>query len=507
MAETASAGVLRSFALVPLDDVVIIRRSWASRDASWGNVVSHALLLVSALLLGQAADRPEWLLVPQYSQGQELIYKGSCTEESLVPGVQHQRQYALEVMLFLYDTAPKHWDAALVTSLSLANPKFAPTSKAPPGSVRLELVKLDQRGRLIGKNDLSIPLTGLPFVESGAFFELPAVRVNAQSYWEESQEGRPLRSWQVLGPDVRSGIPCLKLLATQQSRDWNEPRADSTAWRRKDLIWFAPQLGLVYRVERIIERREPARQDPTQRTTVAYEVDSKLKFPGKLFEDRKEELLKAGKFLEEAAPLLSNPVQYRGQIDALARRIAFFLDNHAPTPYRKALAHLKTRLEQARNGELPAEQTVEERTPPTPAKIGHKVADFVITDLTSQRSRHFYQFLGQPILLIYYNPASDTGRQVLRFGQTMFDRYGADVTVLGMAVSDDIDQVRKQHEDMGLSFPVLDGRAMHRTFGVDGTPRVVLLDAEAVVRCATTGWGYHIPDEITEEVKKALNPR
>lgn len=466
-------------------------------------------LLACALSLGQSADRAEWLLTPQYVQGMELVYKGTCTEESLVPGVQHNRQYTLETMLLVQEAKPRHWEAVLQTSLSVRHPQKAgdPKESLPPGSVRLEMVQIDIRGRLRAVQDVSlaIPLGGPPLLETGAFCELPTVRVNPQSYWEATEEGRPLRSWQIAGVEQRGGTACVKLLGSQQSSDWLEPRADSTAWQRKDLLWFAPQMGLVYRVERTIDRREPARQDPTHRTTVAYELDSPLKYRGKMLEDRLEEIAKARKFLDEAAPLLRQPAQHRGQIDALGRRVKFYLDNHSPTPYRKAIVHLQTRLENARQGELPPEPGAEERAAfKGPAKIGQKVPDFIITDVISQKTRRFYQFLGQPILVVYYNPASATGKQALLFAQSLYDRYSTEILILAMAVSDDADMIRKQHEDMGLSFPILDGRAMHQTFGVDGTPRVILLDGDGLVRCSVTGWGLHTPAEITEEVKNCL---
>ena len=136
--------------------------------------------------------------------------------------------------------------------------------------------------------------------------------------------------------------------------------------------------------------------------------------------------------------------------------------------------------------------------------IGQKIPDFVVTDLISEKSRRFTDLLGQPTLVIYYNPLTATGKEALRFAQKLSDEHGDDLLVLGMAVSNDVPLVRRQHEDMGLTFPVLDGNGMHRTFGVDGTPRVVLLDREGVVRFAFTGWGYHSPKELSAEIQKCL---
>lgn len=481
--------------------------------------MSAICLLSFALALGQSFDRVEWSLVPQFDVGLELVYRGTCTEESLVPGVRHQRRYSLETIFLVQTTNGNRSEAVLQTTLSVQQPNDNATR--PPGSVRLVAVQVDQRGRLYGKGDrqteamLSIPLTEPALLESGAFFEMPMVPVNMGSYWEDFEEGRPIRGWRLWrdakgrGSAVEqlNGTRCVKLQASQQSADWDEPRADSTAWRRLDVIWFAPQVGLVYQVERTIERREPARNEPTQRIVTRYELESRLRYSGKMFEDRKLEIDLARKFHEDAQPLLKQPANSRNQIEALSRRIAKHLEDNPPTPYRKNITHLKSLLEKASRGETPAgPATVEQPFEGGAVGISHKVPDFVVADLLNRKSYRFYNdlLLGQPVLFLYYNPTTATGKEVLRFAQKLHEEFNSDLLILGMAVSDNVDRIAKQVEEMGVEFPILDGKAMHRTLGVDGTPRVVLVDSEAVVRFCFTGWGVHSPGEVRGEVEKCL---
>src|SRR5207244_11330697 len=68
-------------------------------------------------------------------------------------------------------------------------------------------------------------------------------------------------------------------------------RADHTAGRRRDTVWVPPQLGVPTRVERVLERREPARRDPTFVAEAAYDLSSQLRYPGRLFEERQEEIV------------------------------------------------------------------------------------------------------------------------------------------------------------------------------------------------------------------------
>jgi peroxiredoxin len=293
------------------------------------------------------------------------------------------------------------------------------------------------------------------------------------------------------------------LLGQQQSDDWDRPRADRTAWRRHDTVWLAPQLGIAFKVERVLERRDPARTEPTYRSVLRYELDSRLSYPGKLFEDCLFEVERARKFQEEAEPLLRQPNLYRAQLDALLKRIALHLQQPPPAGhYRKAVVQLQRRLEAARRGEVIPEPGAAE--PAATAGAGQRVPDFVVTELVNRQSVRLYRLLGRPVVLLFYNPATETGKQALRAGQALSDRHRAGLTVLALAVTHDEDLVRRQHKEMKLTLPVLDGNGLHQTFGVDATPRVVVIDGDGVLRAGFTGWGAHTGREVQDEVQRWL---
>src|SRR5207237_154976 len=112
--------------------------------------------------------------------------------------------------------------------------------------------------------------------------------------------------------------------------------------------------------------------------------------------------------------------------------------------------------------------------------------------------------LGRPIFVFFYNPATDTGKEVLRFAQALHQKHSAQLAIMAMAVTQDPEVARKQHADLRLPFGVLDGQGLHQTFGVDATPRLIVLDGEGVVRGATTGWGIQTPREITDELLRCM---
>jgi hypothetical protein len=457
--------------------------------------------LTCGFALGQPLDRSEFQLAPHLFPGLELVYSGTFSEEALIPGVKFERTYRLDATLFVLEGKPDQWQTAFLTALSLRGPK---NSANQPTSVRLEVGNVDKKGRIKGKVNLAIPLSGPPTVESGAIVEVPAIPVRANNPWFVTEEGRPPWRWEILGTAMCSGISCVKLFGEQLSEDWDRPRADQTAWRRRDTIWLAPQLGVAYRVERVIERRDPARRDPTHRLTVRYELESRIKYPGKFFEDRQNEIEKALKFREEAESLLNQPGPNPLLIESLQNRISRHLES-GPTPYRLAITYLQARLESARRGELNPAQFSEETPLTMPvAKVGERVPDFLCTDLTTKESVRLYRKLGRPLLIVFYNPATETGRQVLDFCQGMSDRYKTHLSILPMAVTDDTALACRQHAERNLPFPILDGRGLHRAFGVDATPRFVVLDKEGILRAACTGWSLENIRDMESEVRRCL---
>ena len=465
-------------------------------------MVTSICLLTCALTLGQLPDRGEWQLSPQLVPGTELVYAGTYLDEDLGPNVNYQRRYHLDTILFVLEGGRGRWDVAFMTSLSLhdQNRDSKASPKGQPASVRLELATLDEQGHLSGTVPLAIPLSGPPTLECGVVVEARITKVRRDQFWEINEEGRPPRTWQVAGPESCNGITCIKLIGNQQSDDWDRPRGDHSAWRRRDTLWLLPRLGVAQKVERVIERREPARRDPTHRTTVRYELESRLPYPGRMLEDRRQEILKAKKFQDDARPLLAQPGKYRPQIETLLSKIAHYLESQPPTPYRKAVVALQSHLEKARRGETPPESIQGEETTKIALGVGQRVPDFIVTNLTGKESARLARLLGRPVLVLFYDPLQNPSEAALRFAMDIHQKYGDHVGIMAMAVTDDPNVARKQHADLRLPFPVLDGKGLHLTFGVDDTPRLIVLDGEGILRFAATGWGIQTPEEITEEL-------
>jgi len=462
------------------------------------------------LTLGQSAGRAEYQLTPQLTQGLELVYSGVYLDETLIPNAQHQRQYRLDTRLLVLDASVKDWHVAYMTSLSLQDAR-QPLDKKPAGptSMRLEQARVDWQGRsrTLDKKMLEIPIHGPATLESGFFVPAPTGKVGRNFSWDIAEPDKPTQRWQIVGTEPNGGVTCIKITGVQQSDDWEKGRADKAAWRRRDTIWVHPQLMVAQKVERIIEQRDAARETPTHRRVVRYELDSHLRYPGRFFEDCREEILKACKLHDDAQALLRQPVLNRTQADALIQRVSFHLDHphtQHTTPYRKAVQYVKTTMEKAKQGDVPAPHVNEEPMVKSvkTLEVGQRVPDFAVSNLTDDKATQLKHLAGRPILVFFYNPSTQIGRDVLGFAKSLSEKHPAKLAILAMAVTSDADVARKQHQDMRLAFPIADGNGLRFTFGAMDTPRFVLVDDAGVVRLTQTGWGPHTPYEIVDTLQR-----
>jgi peroxiredoxin len=479
------------------------------------------LLLGCVLAPGQSPDRAPpsptpaargaWTLAPTFTRSQELVYRGFFTEECRGGRVQFDRSYRVEVRAFALDVGSRGAEVAFLTVLrpndrdARTGPPPGVSGETPANSVRLEVVPVSPQGRLLPPQGVKLqpPLEGVPTIECDVCVEAPEKRVGVEGSWDVADEGRPPLVWRVAGAETMAGVACVKVVGVQQSDDWEHPRADRTAWRRQETLWLAARTGLAQRVERVIERRAPAHNDVTYVSKMRYDLDTGAQYPGELSDDRRLDIREAQEFAAAAAPLLPQPARYNARLGALANKINAYLERYpARTPYREAVLLVKRRVEAGLRGETPpaAPQDPAARTPV--AGVGQTAPDFVATDFTSPTPARLQRWRGHPVLLVFYKPNAETAGEVLTWAQRLAGAHPGAVTVVGMAVCDDAEKVLKQRAELKLTFPVVDGSALYGTYGIEATPKCVLIDADGVVRGSWLGWGEETPAEILAELKR-----
>src|SRR5207244_12369794 len=145
--------------------------------------------------------------------------------------------------------------------------------------------------------------------------------------------------------------------------------------------WLALHTGFAFKAPRVLQRRDPAHLDPTQRSITEYELQSNIQYPGHLFEDRKREIMQALSFKDIVAPYLPQPTRFPQQtFDALIARIDHHLNNQPRTPYREAVLQVRRSLEAAKRGEIqPAAPAEDKRL--VAVAIGQRARYFLATNL------------------------------------------------------------------------------------------------------------------------------
>ena len=464
------------------------------------------LLLVGCLLgPSQGEERAEWQLAPRLPRGQELVYRGTLREHSSGRGVQFFKTWKIELRAFVMDTKPNGAaDVVFLTKLTPQGPAGDRSPNAETAFVRLDFAEVDSQGRLsvAAGASSSISLDGPSTWEHGFLLEFPRAAMTLNQDWLLPEKDRPARKYRILGTENLANAPCVKVGGEQQSDDWDKPRADSTAWHRRDTIYITPRIGVAYKLVRDLERREPAHKEATYRLVTDYELDSSWKFDGNLLEDRKREAVQIRAFQESLHTLTTQTKpQTKDAYEAILARIDQHIDKTPATPYREALTRLRARtaeLAQNPHQSQPVAVAKEERL-----VIGKQAPEFVVDDLKSKKSVSLRSLQGKTVIMVFYQPSSDTSAVVLRYMQRVIDQKNdADLSVVGFSMSEDTEAVQRVEAMLNLTFPALAGGSLRQSYGVEATPRLVVLDGAGVVRGAFTGWGPEVPPSLDDVLKK-----
>jgi peroxiredoxin len=439
-------------------------------------------------------------------RGTELVYRGTFTEQSVGDRVRFQRNYHFETRLLVIDARETGYDLAAMTHLQDKSARTGKSAEQAGGAVRLERLRLEPSGRLTPA--FAVPIEGPPTLEVGMFLEFPRGRLQLNQGWETKEVGQPNVAWQVAGRETVLSQPCYKVVGLQSSDDWERPRGDRGAWRRTDTLWVSLSTGQTIRVERTIEQRDPASREVSRMSTLRYDLESNLRHPPALTNDRRVEIARAIEFRTLAAPMLPQPARAGRELSALLRKINAFVEAQPATPYREAVWAVRRQVEAATRGEVVATNYGPTAAPLLPVEIKNKPApEFLATNITGTGTVRLSSFKGKPTLLLFYNPRSETAGELLRWAQEVHRTLGKHVHVVGMSTSNDATEVLKQREAVGASFPVLHGSGLWRSYGVEATPTCVVLDGEGHIRHRFLGWGRETGPEVQTELRRWLSTR
>jgi peroxiredoxin len=189
--------------------------------------------------------------------------------------------------------------------------------------------------------------------------------------------------------------------------------------------------------------------------------------------------------------------------EAIVAKIDRHLEKNSPTPYREALVRLKNMAVAGSKGQVPA--MLATASGRDLFAVGKLAPDFVVEDVQNKESYTLRRWQGKNILMVFYHPSGQSTPEVLRFVQQATEQAReADLAVVGFSMADDPEGVRRLQGQLNLTFLMLAGKSLRKSYGVDATPRLVVVDREGVVRAAYTGWGPERPAAILADLKKCL---
>jgi hypothetical protein len=104
-------------------------------------------------------------------------------------------------------------------------------------------------------------------------------------------------------------------------------------------------------------------------------------------------------------------------------------------------------------------------------------------------------------LLVFYDPTTPLGEDVLRFAKKISDERTGQVNVVGLACTNDPKKALQQRAELHIGFPILSGTGLRLSYAVDATPKFVVLDGNGLVRGSYIGWGPETPESVLADLE------
>lgn len=419
---------------------------------------------------------------PQLARGQELVYRGSCTETVQSGGQVTRHEWTVETRVFVLEATSAQAEVAVFTAVR--GPGVAADS--PPAAVRLALWAIGPRGDASPATGTPGPVDTAVSVDPIALVGLPNVPLETGQRWSAAEGGRPPRLWCVTG----SGVPpggggnCWRLEGAQQSPGWE--RSTGPTWRRSEVVWLDPRTHCARRVERITQVRDAERAGLVHQLVSAWTLDTEVTYPDQLDAELRAEI----RLASQAELELGGPPR---SLDGWSRRLAHAIRSRPASPYRAAVVAMQRALDAARRGEVKPVAAIEVAVD---FVRGRAAPDFIAAGFAGAPALHLSEKRGRPRIVVFLRadaPASADALRALAAIPTL--------PVGVVIVAGDDDAVRKLRQDAASRVPMFDGRALSRF--APTTPRFVWIDAAGVTTECIDGFGPEVPQLLRRAAESA----
>jgi hypothetical protein len=473
----------------------------------------------------------------RWVRGEEIVYTGGVLEASDRIENRYRKQYSLEVRLFVLEVNREGADCALMTSIS---PQEDPLIAKAPGSqsgaasgkakippaVRLELVRVDSRGRVLrlepplGPPPIplkpetrttqfpAISLEGIPSLELGLFVPWPVEGVQLGSRWDTTEPDRPPLGWQAKDTREWNGGRTLRVQATQQTPNWDRVQGNGESWMVTRTALVPPADGYAAVVEWQLIRRLGREQVGSLQ--VKYERQPTIRHVGGRYTDVRADVEQAWWMAAELAEMHSQSgrVQLNEVRTRLTRIEQYLSDTPVRSNFRSALEATRRRYANSLQGSAPPVVIVTAHSPdgkPEPLSLGKPAPDFVVGDLDRPTGKfRLSAARGKPCVLIFFKPNSVTSKGALELAEALHQKFQGKVHLLPLACGPTTDEASGQRKRMLLTVPVYDGEEPQKLFKVDTYPKFVIVDSQGMYVWELEGCGNETGFFLKTELDRQL---
>lgn len=474
------------------------------------------ITLVSVLLglpvaAGEGSDG-KYTLAPRFVPGQELVYSGTVVETNLGrQGVKYEQPYELEAtMLVQRFDARKHAEVGCFTVLRLPDrdPTITKRRFDNVASFHFDQVKVSQYGLakwglgVVGDAHIALPPDGQTPWEMSYLLEIPDQPVQTGGSWTLRRPGQPIVVCQVAGPESANGEPCVKIVCHQQSQNWTTKNLSVTAWRNSTTVWIGQKNGLVQRVRREYQVREPGDLECSRTTLADYSQVSNLQYAGPELLERTADFESGVKAQMDYEKLSVTDRTAKSHLASIASQLKFALEKAHSTPYRPALVELakmvETSQEHVGHVRRPAPLTI--TAAKQGAAVGKKARHFVIHDVEKDESMTLRKLHGKAVVVVFVDPENILSQRALKTAMEASSGDGPRAEVYAVCATTEPKAIEEMKQRVFGSYRVCKLNAIDRAYGVDVMPHIVFIDADGILRGNYHGYGPELHTALAKEV-------
>lgn len=222
------------------------------------------------VLLAAPPEAAGWA-APRFERGQEIPFVGEIVDQSDRVAQKFRNVYELNVRLLVLESSERFTDFAVLTAITpTADQGIANAAKTVSGEVivtaktsaRVEFIRVDSSGNA---KKLKLPKAQPPFTftaehptETLQSTPIAGVSYSEFGFFPPRKVGIDHfeRNWQREEDTLWNGSRVIDLVSIMASKDYENPSATVTGWRRSDRLYISPMDGLPRAYARRIEQRE-----------------------------------------------------------------------------------------------------------------------------------------------------------------------------------------------------------------------------------------------------------